>query len=128
MAVSAATRPAEIGEQSPVALPLSTPKLTADLFAFLPGSTWEVRGTTVERAAIFRGERCSLVAETEHYNGHGPDVWEEISLSRSYLSCRTEAGMAEIVCDADVSRMLDEMAGEAVEENLGELKEGWAER
>lgn len=113
-----ATRPALAAEQRPVALPLAASRLPTDLFAFLPGSAWEVSGTRLEREATYQGARCSLIAETFRETSCGQTG---VSLGRSYLSCFTEAGFAEIPVGNGLSAVLDEFAQNAVDELQGEL-------
>lgn len=57
--MSAATRPAEPAEQRPVALPLSTPKLPADLFAFI--EPFRANGSDVEAKIVSGGRTLSVL-------------------------------------------------------------------
>lgn len=126
-----APRTAEQTEQRPSTLPLSAPKLPSDLFAFPAGSAWDLRaredlGVQLEREAVYKGRRCTLVAETfrDSYANESAGV----GLNRAYLSVLTEAGYAEIrVDEREVSLAIDQAAGEAIEDWQGELEEAWGD-
>jgi hypothetical protein len=86
---------------------------------------WDQRGTRLEREAVYKGARCSLVADAFRETCCGE---KSVGLHRSYLSVFTEAGHAEIVVsEPAVFRALDELAGEAIEDWQSELDEAFDE-
>jgi hypothetical protein len=104
---------------------LQAARVPSDLFAFLPGTAWERNGTRLEREAVYDRTRCSVIAETFRETSCGQTG---VSLGRSYLSCLTEAGFAEIVVEErGLADSLHELAGEAVEEHQDELNRAFNE-